>query len=51
MKTFEVTLEQLRAIFIAGGEFEKQTIEFDTDERDSIDAPDFGELLDQINIT
>jgi hypothetical protein len=40
-----LTIEQLKAIFIAGEEFEKQNIEFDMGERDEIDALDFGDFI------
>lgn len=51
MKEIKLTTEQLRAIFIAGGEFEKQSIEFDMGERDDIDALDFGDLMKEFNIS
>lgn len=50
-KEVTLTIEQLRAIFIAGSEFEKQNIEFDMEERDEIDAPDFGDLMKEFGIT
>lgn len=49
-KEVTLTVSQLREIFIAGGEFEKQNIEFDLDEREEIDAPDFGELMKEFGI-
>jgi len=45
-KEVTLTLSQLRAIFIAGGEFEKQNIDFDMGEIDEIDAPDFGDFIE-----
>jgi hypothetical protein len=51
MTEIKLTIEQLRAIFIAGGEFEKQSIEFDMGERDEIDALDFGDLMKEFNIS
>ena len=51
MKEIKLTTEQLRAIFIAGGEFEKQSIEFDMGERDDIDALDLGDLMKEFNIS
>jgi hypothetical protein len=45
-----LTINQLRGIFLSGGEFEKQHIELDMGERDEIDAPDFGELLSSLQL-
>ena len=50
-KKVELTIKQLKAIFIAGGEFEKQNIEFDMEEIDEITALDFGDFIkDEFNI-
>ena len=45
----EITLKlsDLRAIFIAGGQFEKENIDFDMDEIEEIEAPDFGDFMEQ----
>jgi len=43
---YELTFEQIREIFIAGGELEKQHIEFNMDERTEIDAPDLDKYLE-----
>ena len=46
MKTkIELTVEQLKAIFIAGSEFAEQVMEYNLDERDEITAPDFGDFI------
>jgi hypothetical protein len=44
-KEITLTINQLKAIFIAGMEFEKQNIEFDMDERDEVDALDFDDFI------
>ena len=41
MEEVILTINQLRGIFLSGGEFEKQHIELDMGERDEIDAPRF----------
>ena len=46
-KEVTLTIGQLKAIFMAGGEFEKQNIDFDMGEIDEIDTPDFGEFIEQ----
>ena len=50
MKTFNLTVEQIRNIFIGGSEFEKENNELNEGERDEIDAPDYGELLVQMGV-
>jgi hypothetical protein len=45
MKEITLTIDQLRDIFIAGGEFESQCLLVDFEERDEVDAPDFGDYL------
>jgi len=47
-KILELTLTQLKSLFIAGEEFEKQTIEFDMGERDKVDALDFGDYMKKL---
>lgn len=49
MKKFEFTIEQLRNLFIAGGEFEKDTIDFDMGETAEVTALDFGDYLKQVH--
>ena len=44
---YNLTISQLRALFIAGGDFERETIEFDMEEIDEIIQPDFGEYIKQ----
>lgn len=39
------TLADLRNAFIAGGEFERETIDFDMGEIDEVVAPDFGDWV------
>jgi len=49
MKTYEFTIEQLRNLFIAGGEFEKDTIDLNMGEVEEVTAPDFGDYLKQVH--
>ena len=50
-KKVELTLNQLKTIFLAGMEFEKQNMEFDMDEIDEITALDFDDFIkDEFNI-
>ena len=49
-KEVTLTIEQLKSIFIAGGEFFTQHIEYDMGDRDEIDAPDFGDFIKKIGI-
>lgn len=47
MKKYEFTLTQLKALFIAGSEFEKESLEVDMGEReeDEMSALDFGDYM------
>lgn len=49
-ESITLTVSQLREIFVAGSEFEKQTIEFELDEREEIDAPDFGDFIEKFGV-
>jgi len=44
---YNLTIAQLRALFIAGCDFERETIEFDMEEIDEVTQPDFGEYIKQ----
>ena len=44
---YNLTIAQLRALFIAGGDFERDVIDFDMEEIDEITQPDFGEYIKQ----
>jgi hypothetical protein len=46
-KEVTLTIGQLKAIFIAGSELERQHIDFEFGDIDKIDAPDFGEFIEQ----
>ncbi len=44
-QVLQLTLNQLKALFIAGEEFEKQITELNMGERDKVDALDFGDYM------
>jgi hypothetical protein len=45
---FELTLEQTRKLFLSGGLFERETIEYEMEERDTVDAWDYGDTMNHI---
>jgi hypothetical protein len=45
---FELTLEQTRKLFLSGGLFERETIEYEMEERDTVDACDYGDTMNHI---
>ena len=49
-KEVTLTISQLKAIFISGGEFFIQNLEVDMGDRDEVEAPDFGELIKEFGI-
>lgn len=44
----ELTLAQTRDLFKSGSEFSKETIEYDMEERGTIDASDYGDSMNRI---
>jgi hypothetical protein len=49
-RKYTLSLSQLRDIFVAGEDFERETNEFDRDERDEdeVTALDFGDFISQM---
>jgi hypothetical protein len=45
---FELTLEQTRDLFISGSEFQLETIEYNMEERGTIDTSDYGDTMNRI---
>ena len=45
---FELTLEQTRKLFLSGGLFERETIEYEMEERETVDAWDYGDTMNHI---
>lgn len=45
---FELTLEQTRKLFLSGALFERETIEYDMEQRGSVDAWDYGDVMNHM---
>ena len=44
-----LTLAELKSIFIAGEDFERDTINVETDEAEKVTEPDFGDYMFEVH--